>query len=306
MQRVIITGADGFVGSYTSDYFTNKGIEVLAIGTSIKPKRILEGKLLKYIQLDINEIDDLPLKIDNYTYDAFIHFAWEGSSGQARRNYELQIKNALNSVKCLKVAKKLGCSKFIGAGSIMEYEIEAIIHKQGTKLDPSYLYGIAKHCAHSLCKSVASEIGIDLIWPMITNAYGIGENSPRFLNNTLRKIINNEQLRFTSATQNYDFIYISDVAKAFYLITQKGVPFKEYIIGSGSSRQLKDYIIDIQKTLAPNSEISFGDVPYNGANLSKEIFSTEIIKNDCGFTSEVTFIEGIKKTYDWLKGVKGL
>ena len=41
-------------------------------------------------------------------------------------------------------------------------------------------------------RRMAANIGIELVWPMITNAYGVGELSPRFVNTTLRKIINGE------------------------------------------------------------------------------------------------------------------
>ena len=96
-----------------------------------------------------------------------------------------------------------------------------------------YIYGMGKHIAHCMCKSVATNIGIDLLWPMISNAYGVGELSPRFVNTTLRKIINGETLQFTAATQNYDFVYVSDVAQAFYKVAINGKPFCEYMIGLG-------------------------------------------------------------------------
>lgn len=120
------------------------------------------------------------------------------------------MRNALNTVECMKAAKELGCSRFVCAGSIMEYEVEAVIHTQGSRPGMGYIYGMGKHIAHCMCKSVAANIGIDLLWSMITNAYGVGELSPRFVNTTLRKIINGEPLQFTAATQNYDFVYVRD------------------------------------------------------------------------------------------------
>ena len=40
LKSVIITGADGFVGSYTTEYFLNQGIEVLALGRKAAPVRL--------------------------------------------------------------------------------------------------------------------------------------------------------------------------------------------------------------------------------------------------------------------------
>jgi nucleoside-diphosphate-sugar epimerase len=225
MEKVIITGADGFVGSYTVQHFLNNGKTVLALDMGPEPRRLKEHKNLTYMQCDITDIKGMMEKIHQGVYDTFIHFAWAGSAGPARVDYNLQMQNALNTVECLKAAKELGCTRFVCAGSSMEYEGEAAIHSQGSHPGMAYIYGMGKHIAHCMCKSVAANIGIDLLWPMITNAYGVGEFSPRFVNTTLRKIINGEPIQFTAATQNYDFVYVSDVAKAFYLVAEKGKPF---------------------------------------------------------------------------------
>lgn len=303
MKKAIITGADGFVGSYTVKHFLNEGVSVLALDISETPHRLEEHSNLKYIQLDVSDIESLLNNIPVDEYDTFIHFAWAGSAGNERVNYNLQMKNALNTVECMKAAKKLGCKRFVCAGSIMEYEVEAAIHKQESRPGMAYIYGMGKHIAHCMCKSVAADIGIDLVWPMITNAYGVGEISPRFVNTTIRKIINNEPLQFTAATQNYDFVYITDVAKAFYLIAKNGKPFCEYMIGSSTARPLKEFILEMQQALAPEAVPVFGDVPFTGTNMPLETFDTTATEVDCGFKAEVSFAEGTRLTMEWLKTI---
>lgn len=301
MKNVIISGADGFVGSYTVKCFLENGCEVLALDIAEKPNRLQSTDGLTYIQCDIADIEQMKSIIKSGKYDTFIHFAWAGSAGEARVDYNLQLQNALNTVECMKAAKQLGCTRFVCAGSIMEYEVEAAVHAQESRPGMGYIYGMGKHIAHCLCKSVAANIGIELVWPMITNAYGVGELSPRFVNTTLRKIINNEPLQFTAATQNYDFVYVSDVAKAFYLASKNGKPFCEYMIGSGNAKPLKNFIIEMQQACAPKSELIFGDIPFTGTNMPVEVFDISDLKADCGFEPEVSFAEGTKMTMEWLK-----
>ena len=303
MDKVIITGADGFVGSYTVKYFVEQGIDVLALDMGEMPQRLEVCDKLIYMQCDISNAKEMLKKLPRDTYDTFIHFAWAGSAGTARIDYNLQMKNALNTVECMKIAKELGCTRFVCAGSIMEYEVEAAIHCQGSKPGMGYIYGMGKHIAHCMCKSVAVEIGIELVWPMITNAYGVGEWSPRFVNTTIRKIINEEPLQFTAATQNYDFVYVTDVAKAFYLIAQNGKPFCEYMIGSSNARPLKEFILEMQQALAPDAKPLFGDVPFTGTNMPLSTFDTKATEEDCGFKAEISFAEGTKRTMEWLKTI---
>lgn len=300
MENVIITGADGFVGSYTAEYFLSQGVSVLALDIGDAPRRLQSNERLTYMKCDVSDTKALLESVPCGVYDTFIHFAWAGSAGPARVDYNLQMKNALDTVECMKTAKKLGCRRFVCAGSIMEYEVEAAVHAQGNKPGMAYIYGMGKHIAHCMCKSVAAEIGIELVWPMITNAYGAGELSPRFVNTTLRKIISGEPLQFTAATQNYDFVYVTDVARAFYLIAKNGKPFCEYMIGSGNARPLREFILEMQRALAPEATPIFGDVPFTGTNMPLSTFDTTATTEDCGFRAEVSFAEGTRMTMEWL------
>ena len=304
MENVIITGADGFVGSYTVNYFLEQGCRVLALDMGEKPNRLGEHPRLTYAQCDISDAAALEAAAQSGNYDTFIHFAWAGSAGPARVDYNLQMKNALTTVECLKTAKKLGCKRFVCAGSIMEKEVEAAVHDQGSRPGMGYIYGMGKHIAHCLCKSVAADIGIELVWPMITNAYGAGELSPRFVNTTIRKIIQGEPRQFTSGTQSYDFVYVTDVARAFYLIAKNGRPFCEYMIGSSTARPLKEFIIEMVRSLAPDRQPIFGDIPFTGTNMPLSTFDCTDTERDCGFRAEVSFAEGTRMTMDWLKTIE--
>ncbi len=303
MQNVVITGADGFVGSNTVRYFLEQGMKVLAIDIGEKPHRLDDNPQLEYISCDIADIEKLKGTLGNDKFDTFVHFAWAASAGDGRTDYNLQMKNALNAVECLKAAKRAGIQRFVCAGSIMEYEVEAAVHTQGSKPGMAYIYGMGKHIAHSMCKCVAANEGIELLWPMITNAYGVGEKSPRFVNSTLRKIIHNEPLQFTAATQNYDFVYVTDVARAFYLIALNGKPFCEYMIGSSNARPLREFIKEMQEELAPEVQPLFGDIPFTGTNLPLSAFDCTDTEKDTGFKAEISFAEGTRKTMEWLKEV---
>lgn len=301
MKKVIVTGANGFVGSNVVRELTNHGIEVLAIDLPGNNANISDNPLVTFIGTDIFELQHNEDKIEKDKYDTFYHFAWVGSAGSARTDCKLQMKNSLCTVECIKIAKRLGCTRFICAGSIMEKEVISVLNASYNKPGMGYIYGIGKLTAHCMGKSVAAAEGIDLVWAIITNAYGEGEVSPRFINTTIRKIINREPLQFTSATQNYDFVHIEDVARAFRLIGENGKPFCEYVIGSGNARPLKEFITELKDTLSPDAELVFGDIPFTGINMPAEVFSTVDTENDCGFKAEISFSEGVKRTMNWLK-----
>lgn len=304
MERVIITGADGFVGSYTVEYFLQQGVEVLAIDIPETPRCLKGIPGLSYLCCDVANKSFIMDHVKRNYYDTFIHFAWAGSAGPQRIDPKLQIENAFTTLDCMKTAKELGCSRFVCAGSIMEFEMEYAIHGQGCAPSMAYMYSLGKLTAHGLCKSLAKELDIELVWPIITNAYGVGEYSPRFVNSTLRKIINNEPLQFTAATQNYDFVYITDVARAFYLISKNGKSFCEYIIGSGNAKPLKEFIFEMVEGCEAKQKPLFGDIPFTGVNLPLSVYDTIPTKKDTGFEASIPFGEGSLMTMEWLKTLR--
>ena len=301
-MRAIVTGANGFVGSNLVKKLVENNIEVLAIDLSFNPSRLEENDKIETLELSIDNIASLKDKITK-PYDVFYHFAWVGSAGPLRCDEAVQVKNAMWTVDCLRIANEIGCKKFICAGTIMEYEVHAAMYAQGSKPGAAYIYGVGKVLAHELCKPIANQLGIDLIWTYITNAYGVGEKSPRFINTTLRKIIHNEPLEFTAGTQNYDFVYIDDVANAFYLIGLHGKANKGYMIGSGNARPLKEFIIEMCDANAKDNKPLFGNVPFTGVNVDINTFDISDLVNDCGFRPTVSFAEGTKRTIEWLKEV---
>ena len=302
-MRAIVTGANGFVGSALVKKLVENNIEVLAIDLSFNPSRLDKSNKIETLEMSIDNIKDLGNHLNGKKYDVFYHYAWVGSAGPLRMDEKVQVQNAMWTIDCLRTAKEIGCTKFICAGSIMEYEVHEAMYAQGSKPGAAYIYGVGKVLAHELCKPIANAIGIDLIWAYITNAYGVGEKSPRFINTTLRKIIHNEPLEFTAGTQNYDFIYIDDVANAFYLIGLHGKANKGYMIGSGTARPLKEFIIEMCDANAGDNKPLFGNVPFTGVNVPIETFAINELINDCGFEAKVSFAEGTKRTIDWLKEV---
>jgi len=300
MNTAIVTGANGFVGKALVKELLSRGVYVIAITRDGRLTGVKESDNIEILSCEMAKISKIPDILKNRGIDVFYHLAWEGSAGPGRFDTDLQLHNVKWTIEALKTAKLLECRRFVCAGSIMEDEALAAATASGNKPGPGYIYGCGKLTAHIMCKSMAAQTGIDLIWAKITNAYGEGEKSPRFINTTIQRIINNEILRFTTAHQNYDFVYITDAARALYLIGEKGKPFYDYIIGSSHARPLREFITEMANALGYDKELLFGEIPFTGIDLPLEVFDCTMTEKDTGFKAKVPFCDGVRKTRDWL------
>lgn len=305
MKKAIVSGANGFVGSAVTRELLQNGYQVYALVHGRHRENLPEEDQLTCVSCDLGQMKELSQHILTAEYEAFYHFAWQGSAGPARADTALQLQNAQWTVDALRAAKAVGCKRFVCAGSIMEHETMAAAYTQGNRPGPGYIYGGGKVIAHIMCMSVAAQIGIDLVWPAITNAYGVGERSPRMLNTAIQKCIRGETPQFTAGTQNYDFVYIDDVARAFRLIGERGKPFHEYLIGSSTARPLKEFLLEMQDAIAPELPFQFGDIPFTGVDLPLSKFDCTQTEQDTGFRARVSFAEGCRRTMEWWKALEG-
>lgn len=299
MKKAIVTGANGFVGGAVTKELINNGYKVIALDLEGHNGNLPEDDNVIFYPFSLDNAAELKERLRDRDIDIFYHFAWAGSAGAARADTSLQLKNAQWTIDCLKLAKELGCSRFVNAGSIMELETIKAVFNPGNKPGLGYIYGSGKLVAHTMCKSVAADIGIDLVWAMITNAYGVGERSPRMVNTTIQKCIRGEAPQFTAGTQNYDFVYIDDVARAFRLIGENGKAFHEYLIGSSHAKPLKEFLLEMKAAIAPDLDFIFGDIPFTGVNQPLEEFDCSKTEKDTGFKATITFGEGCRRTRDW-------
>lgn len=300
MKTAVVTGANGFVGSAVVNELLSNNYKVYAVVRNNHADRLSDLDNVEIVNCELSDIDRLPEQITGKC-DVFYHFAWSGSAGKDRANTLLQLDNVQWSVESIRAAKKLGCSRFVFAGSIVEKECLAAAYTGGNRPGLGYIYGGGKVAAHILCSSVAAAEGIDLLWGEITNAYGVGEVSPRLVNSTIRKCIAGVSPEFTAGTQNYDFVYIDDVARAFRLIGENGKPFTSYVIGSSAAKPLKEFLIEMKDAIAPELPFKFGDVPFTGIDLPLSDFDCRKTEEDTGFKAGISFAEGCRRTFEWWK-----
>lgn len=302
MRSVLVTGANGFIGKHLISKLLERKIKVTAIIRNENALKNIRHKNFNVVYCAMEEIDKLSSVLkDNDYFDTIYHLAWTGASGIDRADYIQQSNNIKHTLDMVHVAAKIGVKRFIGAGSLSEYDNLYYLSKDDVIPCETALYGVAKISAHFMSKVECNRLNIEHVWGIFSNVYGIGNETDNFINYVLKCMISGKHLAVTTGEQNYDFVYISDFIDGLYLMGEYGKSGFEYFIGSGAPRKLKEYIYSIRDVVDNKIDICLGEVPFHGMNLELEKLSINKLQQCTGYRPIVSFESGIRKTLEWMR-----
>lgn len=312
MNQAIVTGATGFIGSSFVQFLLNQGVQVLALGRK-EPEEIskarrskLEGA--KYLTLDMGSIESLPLYLSGACWDIgqeciFFNLAWGGESRLSDLNLAAQMRNVSHSVSALETASKMGCSRFIQVGTMEEAFTQKYFnldHHKHSYYNRHVIYSVAKIAAKRALEVKASQLGLDFIYVLHSHVMGPDDDKDSFLQVTLNKLMCGDELVFSTGEQLFDVISLEDCALGYFLICQKGRTGKEYWVGSGDPRRLREYVERMYALFPSGKEMQFGKLPYNDIVLEKEVFSIAELTQDTGYLPTMTYEQTVNALYEYL------
>jgi Nucleoside-diphosphate-sugar epimerases len=302
MQNIVVTGADGFLGTNFIKKCIVNGCEVWAI---IQPDSMLKSRLK-----DLKNVHIVPINLENLhdnknvfpkSVDAFYHFAWQGVHPEDRDNIELQLKNIDLSICTLKFASEIHSKKFIFPGSTLEYVYYGKPIGENATPTPNNAYAATKVATKYLLQNIASKLNIDFIYSVIASIYATDRQDNNVIFYTIDKLLNHQKPSLTKLEQYWDYVYIDDVTEALFLLGKFGKDGIQYTIGKGDNWQLKKYIEIICKIIDPTAKIGIGDIPYKDQRLPSSCVDLTALQRDTGFIPKMEFYDGIKMVIERLK-----
>ena len=299
-MKIVITGSTGMIGLALIELLHDEH-DIYAIVRPSSPKIDLlkEYSNINIIECDLNNLKNI-LNFINKA-DVFFHLGWEGTTGNKNRNAnELQLQNIQYTLDAIKLAEKLKCKSFVGSGSQAEYGIKNELLNENTSINPITSYGIAKYAAGKLGKNLSEELNVKFCWTRILSVYGPGFNNT-MINSCIESIFNNIPFDTTEGEQEWDYLYSLDCAKALYEIALNGHDGETYVLGSGKTRAIKEYITILKETINPDCEINFGKLDYSENQIMYLCADISKLKKDTNFIVETSFEEGISETINWYK-----
>ena len=280
MKKAYVTGATGAIGMALVAELLKNNIEVKVFlrKDSERSGRIAEsfGEELKSgnISVEYVSLEELKHFMENvYTPgrqdSVFYHLGWSGTFGKLRNDAGLQQKNVEYTLDAVRLADRLGCTKFIGVGSQAEYGRVSTRLTPDTDTAPENEYGRAKLAAGVSSRELCRELGIEHAWVRVLSVYGPYDGMNTMITSVIRGLLKGDRVSLTKGEQMWNYLYSEDAGKELYLLGAKAVRNGAvYILAGSEEHSLKEYVVRLCRAMDADDKLlgcsvwcGTGDVP---------------------------------------------
>lgn len=319
IQRVVVTGAAGFIGFHVSKQLLQSGTVVLGIDNlntyydvSLKENRL---KLLEALpsfefqKVELSDFGRLSSLFEAFKPDAVVHLA-----AQAGVRYSLQNpltyadSNLSGFVNMLECCRNYNIQHLVFASSSSVYGANSKVPFAESDVadKPISLYAATKRANELMAYTYSHLFKIPCTGLRFFSVYGPWGRPDMAYFKFTRAILNNEAIDvFNDGNLERDFTYVSDVVaaveKTLHLLPdqEQGVPYKIFNIGNHQPVSVNYFIQTLEtiigkKAIIRHLPMQEGDVPKTFADISA-------IKGAIGFTPGTDLKKGLTEFVNWYK-----
>lgn len=309
-KRVLVTGADGFMGSHLTDRLLAEGAKVSVyvrgsstIGTTqyaLKNIKHIEGKVEDILTGDIGSQDTRAQVIKNDP-EIIFHLAADAyvpnSFDHPFEVMETNVIGTLNMLHAVKESKRIKRMVATSSSEIYGMTIGGSI-SEAHELFPSSPYAASKVAADRYCYSywMTYHLPVAIIRPF--NTYG-----PRHTYDVIPKFIDlalkNKTIKVHgTGRQSRDFTYVDDMIDAFFIMgSHKDAVGKAVNFGTGEAITI-NYIAKRVKELT-GSKSKIVHTPDRKAQVPKLLCDYSLAKKLFGWKPKIFIDEGLRRNIEW-------
>lgn len=332
-RTVLVTGADGFMGSHVTDALVELGANVHAFVRATSSGALNNiGHLRNRLKVhfadltDKSSIDYLVKELRDSAPDKpyVFHLGAQAHVGESwHRPYETVMANTIGTLNLLQsiVDWGLELEKFDTAGTSEEYgnvresvshhhdfdDAGGLILHERSPINPKSIYATSKVAADFLTMNYFDAFGVPGVVTRMFNNYGPRQN-PRYVTGTIiTQALSREQVELGALEPLRDFCFCTDGVRGHLTVAAQGVPGDVYVYGQGENISMRDWaelILRIGEEAGywpGNREIvtTPGRLRPGASDVLALRVGHEKLTRETGWEPLVSWEEGILKTIQW-------
>lgn len=291
----VVTGGAGFIGSHMVDILVEKGFSVRVIdnmtGGHINNLQQHEGNPDVVVEaIDVRDLKPYSTSFNNAKF--VFHFAGVGDIVPSIENpIDYMATNVQGTVRVLECSRHANVDKFVYAASSSCYGLAEVPTTEDHLIDPQYPYALSKYQGEQAAYHWHKVYGLPVNSICIFNAYGprvrtTGAYGAVFGVFFRQKLAGKPYTVVGDGTQRRDFIYVRDVAKAFYAAADTTISGERFNVGADTPVSI-NRLVEILGGETVKLPKRPGEPDVTHADISK-------ITSKLNWQPEVPFEEGVQ------------
>lgn len=305
-NRVLITGATGFIGSNLTRKLLQEGCEVHILSQPFLNKWRLINILTKLNEHtgDLLEAGKLKKLIREIKPEVIFHLAAAGVFGGVSPSEEELIKvNFLGTVNLINACSDINYKCFVNTGSSSEYGPKDNPMKETDICQPINTYGVSKLAALLYGSFIAKTKNKPIIGLRLFSPFGPFDNQQRLISSVIIKSLQNEEILLSNPNGVRDFIFIEDVVGAYLKSINLASQFKGEVfnLASGRETSVSEIVKIIYQLTNSKSKIKWGQIsprPWDNPHWQADISK---ISHCFIWKPKYSLKQGLEKTIQWFK-----
>lgn len=259
-MRVLVTGGNGFVGSWISKYFAELGYEVTSlVRVDSDISRLTGSTKINVVRLESKDWDNY---VESFLPETLILADWAGVSGSEAQS-ELQMRNVARWKNLANSAHKVGVTKVLAFGSQAEVGLKLLNVTEDSICEPQTIYGKAKLEAFQTLTNIFRGSNTSFVWGRVFTVYGPDDNSNWLIPSVIAALDLDKPFETTEGLQYWNYLYIHDLCSAVETLISKSDFSGVVNIASPDSIQIHALLNVIERQMQKRGLIKYGAKPYS-------------------------------------------
>jgi len=313
MERLLITGGAGFIGSNFIHYMQKKhkklvimNYDKLTYAGNLNNLKDIDVTRYTFCKGDIVLEEDFKTAVKAFNPDAIVAFAAESHVDNSIDDPQLFITtNVLGSENILRVSRDLGIKKIVHISTDEVYgSLDAPIEaNENFTFKPNSPYSASKTSGDLFCRAYYVTYGTPVTVIRGSNCYGPRQHPEKLIPKSITNLLSDKPVSiYGDGKQIREWIYTEDFCSGVETALLRGKPGEAYNLGGGKDNRIfnLDIACELLQNLNLDKESNIEYVADRPGHDMRYALNSNKLKA-LGWQPKYSLTTGLKNTVEWYK-----
>ena len=315
-STVLVTGAQGFIGSWLAERLLEEGARVVVPRRDFEPDARFRTDGIEQrcvvVAADVQDYEAMARVLNEHSVDTVFHLAAQTIVGTANRSplstFEANVRGTYVLLEACRAVGVVGdpIARIVVASSDKAYgSHDELPYREDFALQPTFPYDVSKACTDMIARSFAATYELPVAVTRLANVYGGGDlNWSRIVPDSCRALASGEAPVIRSdGTPERDYLYVEDAVDAYLAVARslddERLRGRAWNAGWGSPLAVREIVGRLIAVAGADVEPDVRGEGTPHGEIDRQYLDSSAIRAELGWQPRIGLDEGLRRSYEW-------